>query len=772
MLMQPKQTWTVESVPVRMPSTGSSVDSKLTDFGTFVGMLRRRKLSIAIFVLVTVALSIAYSMTTRPLFTAETTVYIDLRNGQVLSDAQATLPATEVGLSTANVDSQVQIIKSEDVALKVIKQLGLQNQEEFLRPNSQIVALIQQGLASVRDALHMGTQLPDIVQDGVPRFVVEDFSKRLVVKRVDETFVLSISFMSEDRQRSADIANAVANTYLNEQLDARFTSVKRASQWLEDRVSELRKEVATADEAVQTFKRQHGIYGNASGQLISDEQLAALADRVAVAHQDTLARQAKYAQIQDVVKSGDPNAAVVDSLNSQVMSKLQDDYSTNVQQANDIAQRFGADHESVKQLEAARKGIRDAMLQELTRISEVYRNDAEIAKRNEADLTASLTKAKSETDSGNTAQVTLRELERQASTYRNLYETFLDRYKGSVQQQSFPITDARVLTEATPPREKSSPKTLLNVILAVLGGGFLGAGFAFTRELNDKVFRTPAQVESILGVLCLGVVPKLRATKTKAKKGAAALPANEAARPLKRELGLLRQAARDPLSRFAETLRSVRLTADLGRDNGAMRVIGVVSSVPGEGKSTIAMNLAELIASSGKRVLIIDADLRNPGLSNEVAPDRKNGLLEFLLGKAALADVIYTNSSGTLGFVPACHGQASHTSELLGSARMEELLADARNVYDYVIVDLPPLAPVVDARAIAGAIDGFVFVVEWGQTSFATATHALHETPIVNTKVIGCVLNKTDLKDLRIQSMSRGSNQYYSYNKFGAYGQG
>ena len=772
MLMQPKQTWTVESVPVRMQSSGSSGDSKLTDFGTFVGMLRRRKLSIAIFMLVTVALSIAYSMTTRPLFTAETTVYIDLRNGQVLSDAQATLPATEVGLSTANVDSQVQIIKSEDVALKVIKQLGLQNQEEFLRPNSQIVALIQQGLASVRDALHMGTQLPDIVQDGVPRFVVEDFSKRLVVKRVDETFVLSISFMSEDRQRSADIANAVANTYLNEQLDARFTSVKRASQWLEDRVSDLRKEVATADEAVQTFKRQHGIYGNASGQLISDEQLAALADRVAVAHQDTVARQAKYAQIQDVVKSGDPNAAVVDSLNSQVMSKLQDDYSTNVQQANDIAQRFGADHASVKQLEAARKGIRDAMLQELARISEVYRNDAEIAKRNEADLTASLTKAKSETDSGNTAQVTLRELERQASTYRNLYETFLDRYKGSVQQQSFPITDARVLTEATPPREKSSPKTLLNVILAVLGGGFLGAGFAFTRELNDKVFRTPAQVESILGVLCLGVVPKLRATKAKAKKGTAALPANEAERPLKRELGLLRQAAREPLSRFAETLRSVRLTADLGRDNGAMRVIGVVSSVPGEGKSTIAMNLAELIASSGKRVLIIDADLRNPGLSNEVAPDRRAGLLEFLLGKVALADVVYTNSSGTLGFVPACQGQASHTSELLGSTRMEELLADARNVYDYVIVDLPPLAPVVDARAIAGAIDGFVFVVEWGQTSFATATHALHETPIVNTKVIGCVLNKTDLKDLRIQSMSRGSNQYYSYNKFGAYGQG
>jgi len=412
------------------------------------------------------------------------------------------------------------------------------------------------------------------------------------------------------------------------------------------------------------------------------------------------------------------------------------------------------------------------MLQELSRIAEVYRADADVAKRSEDELVASLAKARAETDSTNSAQVTLRELERQANTYRNLYESFLDRYKSSIQQQSFPITDARVLTSATPPREKSSPKTILSVVLALIGGSLLGAGIAFSRALNDKVFRTPAQIETILGVPCLGVVPKLVAKKTTVKKGAAAQPANTAARPLKRELGLLRLAAREPLSRFAETLRSVRLTADLGRDNGSMRVIGVVSSVPGEGKSTIAMNLAELIASSGKRVLIIDADLRNPALSNEVAPDRQNGLLEFLLGKVALADIVYTNSSGTLGFVPARHGQASHTSELLGSVRMEELLADARNVYDYVIVDLPPLAPVVDARAIAGAIDGFVFVVEWGQTSFATATHALHETPVVNTKVIGCVLNKTDLKDLRIQAMSRGSNQYYSYNKFAAYGQG
>ena len=185
---------------------------------------------------------------------------------------------------------------------------------------------------------------------------------------------------------------------------------------------------------------------------------------------------------------------------------------------------------------------------------------------------------------------------------------------------------------------------------------------------------------------------------------------------LARDLGVFQHVVKAPLSRFAETLRSVKLAIDFAPTEGGMRVIGVVSSMPGEGKSTAAMNIAELVASSGSSVLVIDADLRSPTLTREITPNASAGLFEFLVNDVPINELIYSDEAKRLKFLPAAgKGGAAQKTDLIGSTKMAQLLTAARQTYNYVIIDLPPLAPVIDAKAVAGAVDGFVFVVEWGR---------------------------------------------------------
>ena len=357
----------------------------------------------------------------------------------------------------------------------------------------------------------------------------------------------------------------------------------------------------------------------------------------------------------------------------------------------------------------------------------------EVAQSQEADLARTLEGFSTRSEEVAQASVRLRELERDAQANQNLYESFLDRYKSALQQQSFPITDARVLTEASPAQGKSSPKTTITLALSGIAGVALGLLLALGRELGDNTFRSPNQVERALGVTCLGILPRLqrghvrRPVRQAQQRADATVPAKRLLSP---DLGVFQHVVKAPLSRFAETLRSVKLAFDFAPVDGGMRIIGVVSSMPGEGKSTTAMNIAELIASAGSSVLVIDADLRSPTLTREIAPQASAGLYEFLVDNVPIDELIYSDTAKRLKFLPAAaKGGAGQKADLIGSTRMAQLLEAARKAYDYVIIDLPPLAPVVDAKAVAGAMDGFVFVVEWGKTSIATVTDALHNAP-------------------------------------------
>ncbi len=370
----------------------------------------------------------------------------------------------------------------------------------------------------------------------------------------------------------------------------------------------------------------------------------------------------------------------------------------------------------------------------------------------------------SQSNDTNQAQITLRELDSTAQSYRAMADNFLQQYMMSVQQQSFPITESRLITKATPPLKNSHPKVLLVLAVAVVGGLILAMGAGTLRDLSDRVFRTGHQVETLLQTDCIGVLPLIKGTP---KPSASTRHANLKAigpRTIIRDRSLLWHVVDAPFSRFSEGIRSIKVADDLLGVSRSNKVIGITSALPNEGKSTIAVALAQLMAHAGCNVVLLDCDIRNPLLSRRLAPSADVGLIELLAGKASIREVMWSDPATVLHFLPTVmKARVPHTSDILGSSAAKIVVDGLRKTYDYVVVDLSPLAPIVDVRATAGLVDSYVFVIEWGRTRIELVQHALNEARGVYDNLLGVVLNKANIDVLNRFESYRGNHYYKRY---------
>jgi polysaccharide biosynthesis transport protein len=350
-----------------------------------------------------------------------------------------------------------------------------------------------------------------------------------------------------------------------------------------------------------------------------------------------------------------------------------------------------------------------------------------------------------------------------------MYDSFLQKYTETVQQQSFPITEARSISPASSPQKKSHPRSLVILALGLAGGFMLGTGAGFLRDQLDRVFRTSGQVDEFLHLKCVSIVPAV-------KSSGGGVPRNglldvKAWGTSSSSNSALSYAVKSPFSRFAESVRAIKVAVDLEakKSGKTTKVIGVCSSLPNEGKSTVATNLAQVIAMSGARTVLVDCDLRNPSLSRALAPDAKAGILDVLAGNAPVDHAFRQDPTTNLVFAPiALRQQLANTSEIFSSERMKRFFEILRERFDYVIVDLPPLAPVIDARATTHLIDFYLFVVEWGRTKIDVAQHALSSAPGIYDQTIGVVLNNADMRSFaRYQGFT---SNYYNPRHYERYG--
>ena len=369
--------------------------------------------------------------------------------------------------------------------------------------------------------------------------------------------------------------------------------------------------------------------------------------------------------------------------------------------------RYGKDHLAVVNLRNRMQEIRTSLFDELRQAAATAKNDYEIAKLRQEEIEKQLADIVAQSRSTSQAQVTLSGLESAAIASRKLYDSFLQQYMGSTQQATFPITEARVISAASPPAQKSKPKTPLVLALSLFGGIGLGIGLGMLRDLMDRVFRTAKQLEEELQVPCVALVPLVKHGETtqpwhQTISGYFATNHNAVTKDLK----VYRTVIDAPLSSFAEAIRSIKLTIDLHMEARPCKVIGFTSTLPNEGKSTIAAALAHLIAQVGGRVLLVDCDLRNPTLTRMLSQQAAIGVFDVVSKKTSVMEAILKEPKSNLAFLPAGKRiPLSLTSEVLGGESISKLFEVLRQNYNYILVDLPPLSPIIDVRASTHFVD-------------------------------------------------------------------
>jgi succinoglycan biosynthesis transport protein ExoP len=752
----------VESAsPLIQRHSTEEIASPAEIYASFRSFIRRQYPLLLFVVLLSLGLGTAYLLTTPPSYTAYATMIIDTRKVQLFQQ-QSVLG--DIPLDAATVESQVQLTKSETIVLAVIKDLRLTEDPEFVRSGGGVIGAL---LGWVRGLLETKAADPEFE---LTRRVAEAFANRLTVKRIGLTYIIEIGFRSLDPARAAQIANAVAEAYVSDQLESKYRAARRASVWLQERIAELRGQAANAERAVVDFKTKNNIV-DTGGRLMNEQQLTELNSQLLLVRAQTAEARARLDRIEGIARSAesDPEATVTDTLRNEVITKLRQQYLDLANREADWSARYGSSHLAAVNLRNQMREIRRSIVDELRRIAETYKSDYEIAKQRQESMEKGLADVISQSQTTNRAQVALRELESTSQTFRTLYDNFLQRYMESVQQQSFPITEARVITPASRPLSKSHPQTLLVLAVSGFGGLMLAFAIATVRDLSDRVFRTSAQVESVLNADCIAVAPTVTGLPQ-------ALPLSrnfnaDGVRVIERSDPMLWHVVNAPFSRFAEAMRSIKVAADLNGLRRTNKIIGVTSTLPNEGKSTIATSFAQVVAHAGAKTILLDCDLRNPFLTKTLAPKAASGLIDVLVAKQRVSDVVWIDKSTNLSFLPAVMPtRVAHTSEILASEPVKALFENLRKSYDFIVVDFSPLAPIVDVRATSHLVDSYVFVVEWGRTGFDAAKHALADARSVQENLLGVVLNKVDLRTLGRHQGDLGS--YYSsvYNSRYGYG--
>jgi len=725
----------------------------------YINIVRRQFPTIFLVFACTLAIGLVYLLVATPKYSATARMVIDTRKLQLFQQQGS---FGDLAVDPALTETQLEILKSDNIGLAVIKDLHLTDDPEFAGSSGGLVGAIARAFSGLFGSEDTTSEFE------LTRRALQRFERQRQIRRVGLTYVLDIEFTSLNAEKAARIANAIADAYIVDQLEAKYQATKRASVWLQDRIKELRTQATAAQRAVVAFKEKNNIV-DTGGRLMSEQQLAEINSQLILQRAATAEAKARLDRINDIMKQEIPDASVADALKNDTIIKLRGQYVDIAGKAAEWASRYGPNHLAVIRLRSQLVEIRRNITDELSRIQQAYQSDYDIARTREASIKNSLENIVSENQLTNQAQVQLRELESNAQTFQAMYDNFLQAYMQATQQQSFPITEARLISPASRPLERSQPRLAVVAAVTLLGGLMLSIGMAVFREWSDRVFRTSRQVEELLRTHCLAVLPRLKPAAGGKQQSAAPSP-----RPASVQVGQKRSISRNgrlfwevidsPFSRFTEAIRSLKVAVDLNLVVGGGKIIGITSSLPNEGKTTVSGNFAGLIAHAGQRVLLVDIDLRNPSMSRGLTVDGAPGLIDVLAGRLTLEEVIWTDPLSKLEFLPSgATPKLLHTNELLASPPVKKLFDVLRTKYDYIILDLPPLAPVVDVRATTGFIDSYIFVVEWGRTRIDVVEHNLSVASGVYNRLLGVVLNKADTNVL---GRYEGYHGNYYYNKY------
>jgi polysaccharide biosynthesis transport protein len=748
------------------PSASTTLGAQI-DFVT--GFLRRRYLLILLGFLLSLPFGALYLYITPATYTASAVMMVEPRKTPfepVLGNGAAP--------DAVWIESQTVALKSLNVASYVVKQLRLADDSEFVRSG------VGWGVEWLDKLLFRLGRGEDPEPKSEPERVgaaITALENGLNIQRVGQSYMMRINVRSPNKERATRISNAMIDGYIFDQLNAKYQSNRRASDWMQERLQALREQAAAAERTVVEYKAKNNIVAFTGGALMGEKELSEIGGGLVSARVKASDLQMRLERIQAVHKAyqqdrpnrGEQDEIVSEAMSSTIITTLRAKYLDLVNREADWSARFGKNHNAVVTLRNQIRDIRRSIGDELGRIEEQFKSEYELAKKHEEELDKSLAKLVSQSTETNQAQITLFSLDAAAKSYRKLYDNFLQRHTESVQQQTYPVTEARQISAASV--KQTGPKTALVAMGTIVAGAMIGGGLAAFREIMDRKFRTREQVQSVLATECLALVPVLDDRSRKRifskpqplalesrREEQLAINRREGRRTICVTPKIMQTIVDAPACEYAEAVRSIKLTIDMNSQANA-KVIGLTSCLPSEGKSTLAVAMATLIAQSGARAILVDCDVRHSSISRSLAPNASTGLLDIVAGTVDLADAVWTDATTQLEFLPV-GGSVANATELLASRAAESLFDTLQVKYDYVIVDLAPLVANMDVRATSGFIDSYLLVIEWGSTKIDAVQYALRHAPGVHANIVGAVLNKVDMAAMGRYD-SYGANYYY-----------
>ncbi len=749
-------TQEIQEYPARRP--GGHVSFSISDAAVnavrrTAGMLWRHKLLIGATMLLGTGAAMGVATQMTPLYTAETLVMLEHRKTSVVNFEEV---LSGLGADMSVMQSEVAVLKSPTFAEKVVDKLGLVNDPEFnvdLQPPPSPLLVYLNPRNWLPDSWMSPVQgdqpAIELTEDEKAKnrktSVVNAVLENLNVRPQGRSYVLSITFDSEDPRKASTIANTIAQMYLVDQLDEKFKATKRATMWLEERIADVRKEAREAGDAAEAFRARTGLTASGDARTVSTQQLAELNTNYVLARTQREAAEAKQREVTNLAQSQRSVGTIGDVLGNALVQSLRRQEVELQRQMADANQRYGSRHPAMLTLQSQLRDLQGQMRMEVDKIVAGLNNEVEMARARERTLKASLEELQSKVDDQQKSTVALRTLEREADTAQTMYETLLTRFQEVSSQNDIQQPDGRVVSQAAIPLLPSQPNKKLILVLAVIASGAVGVLLAMLVEYFERGFRSPHQFERATGVRGLGIVPTIG------------------------RWGRLRGSPADyavdkPLSSYAEALQSLRTTLLLANPDGRQRVLLFTSSVPDEGKSSVAGGFARICANAGQRVVIVDCDLRRKGLHRMLGLENTRGLYEVLSGQAQVQDVVQTDPRTSLHVISAGHGSAL-PQDMLGSARMHQLISRLALEYDRVILDSPPVLAVSESKLLAALADQTVFIVRWGKTKRETAMAGLKELVEAGADVVGVLFSQVDARR-HAQYEFPDSGRYHGYRRY------
>ena len=671
--------------------------------------IKRGVRHIVLSVLCFLVVAVLYLLVATPKYTASTSILLDPTQAKTVSEISS---KARRGFENEAIVSQVEIVKSRRVAEKALQYLY--SESEFNQINADFVRK-EKRLATLQ--------------------------KNLRVYREGESYILNIRYTDIDPKDAAEGANAFAQAYIYDQIHSFAEGSAKTSTWLKGKIESLRQQSVRADQAVQAFRVKNNLI-DANGRSVNEQQLSNINAKLSNAKAEVAGASVRYDHSQEIIEKQDMSAALAEAFDNDVINAVRAEYIKDQQRLLKLTRTLGEEHQAVRGLKKELQEARNVIFAEMKRISQSYKNEYEIALAREKSLEESLEELISQKVQNDGQLFELEALEKEAESYKTLHNEYLEKYEVMNQQESFPVAESRIITEAVPPLKKSHPKTIIIIGMAFVLGLGVGVFWALLTDNFDKSFKRAGQIESASGLFFLGFFPKLDFGRLKR------MLKNQKAGSLLFAHPAYRQSVESPLSLFAETCRNTKIRFDKKTGQSESKVIGVMADKPNFGKSVAAANLALFIAQSGSKCLLIDADVRNPILSQDNFVENSKGLNDALSKKKITRTMLLRDQKTDLYVLPNGQSNVSVEDKLLNASKMKELISSCIENFDYIVIDLPPLSATSDASGFSSFIDRFLLVLEWGKSKPNSLNFHLKQNDISKDQILGAILAQADMQEM------------------------